>query len=321
MHNSTVKIASLAVVISCSSPLLFANENGVNPQAAAADTAKEPTFSDGSSLGPRWWTKNPLSLPKSSDSWLYHAELGINMNQTSGNIDLTAIKGKASLVLQKNNTTFTTRYSIETQDKEKKLTDVVITQDNRNFTQAIRHALTPRFSLAARYVVERNEDKYIADREMYYAGIRYALFNSDRQDLNVGLFYGPETTTKFYSEKISSIAKYWDFQQLPDYKSSALYFAADYDLNLTTNLTFSEFFEYMDFQEDRDFYFLRATSTLSYKLSKSVSLSLSHIYNYDANPFVAYTQWYMNNLKANGRPYGAMETTDQTTHLMINFSI
>lgn len=286
--------------------------------AAKADIP-ESGWSNGAFLGPRWWLKNPKKLKSVPNLWLYHGELSYAYGEQTGNLDVTSHRGKADFYLRKGLLTSLTSYSINNRDTTIKLTDKDTSVKNSIFRQGFRYAVLDNTSAVLGFLREQNSSKYIDSRQVWYGGVRYVAINSEKHDLMLGLFYAPETETRYMSNKIQEVGRYKDFQDVEDYSSDSVYLAQRYEWQMTDVIGFSQSLDYMKFLEDSDYYFLKLNVKLDFKFNKNASFFVAYEQNYDNNSFIDALDQYLQQRTQEGKPSGEIETTDTSLNVGIKY--
>lgn len=314
-------------------PLLslgLALPNGANAEQKQAEKAgkkeaekieiPDTGWSNGSFLGPGWWNKNPKNFTAVPQLWLYHVDLSYAYSEQSGNTEAKSHRGDLDLYLRKDLLTSITSYHIGNKDTLLKLTDKETVIKDEEFRQGFRYALTHNMSAVVGYLWMKNSGKYIAERSVPYAGLRYVAVNTPQYGLILSGFYGYESKTSYMSYKIREKNQYKTFPDVPEYTSDTGYLSQQFEWNITDVITFSQRLDYMKFLEDSDFYAMKLNFKLDFKFSKNTSFFVSYRYDYDNNTFVEAVQDYIGKRLEAGKSAGDMETTDTSIDMGIKLS-
>lgn len=280
----------------------------------------ESGWSNGNFLGPHWWDKNPNKLKLVPQLWLYHLDLSYAYSEQTGNIDAKSHRGDVDLYLRKDLLTSITSYYIGNRKTVSKLTDKEITVQDEEFRQAFRYAFTDNMAAVLGFSSKKNSGKYIDQRTITYAGLRYLAINTPEYFLMFSAFYGPGSKTSYMSYKIREKKQYSNFPDVADYTSDMVYLAQRFDWIINDTTTFSQNLDYRKFLEDSEFYNLKLDFKLDFKFAKSTSFVVSYLIDYDNNSFVKFTKSYLDKRADAGKSSGDMKTTDTSFNVGIKFS-
>jgi len=280
----------------------------------------ESGWSNGSFLGPRWWEKNPINLKPVPHLWLYHVDLSYAYSEQSGNTEAKSHRGDLDLYLRKDLLTSITSYHIGNKDTLTVLTDKETVIRDEEFRQGFRYALTDNIAAVVGFLWMKNSGKYLEERTVPYAGLRYVAINTPQYGLILSGFYGYESKTSYMSYRIREKNQYKTFPDVPEYTSDTAYLSQRFDWDINDTTTFSQSIDYMRFLEDSKFYNLKLNFKLDFKFTKSTSFFISYLINYDNNSFVEFTKDYLDKRTEAGKSSGDMETTDTSLDVGIKFS-
>jgi putative salt-induced outer membrane protein YdiY len=136
-----------------------------------------------------WWEKNALKYSPLPEQWLYHIEGTLDYKHKSGNTQSDLYDGSLSFMVRKSRFTNTFSYLINkefTEQSSQPGAPVSRTDNDYRSTQdTLRCDLTDRLYAEGGYIWEKDTANYISDRDSYYAGIGYALIDTDHHLLDV----------------------------------------------------------------------------------------------------------------------------------------
>lgn len=171
------------------------------PVAAAPEPANPPTApvvaaqQDKPTLG-AWWEKSSLKYSPLPEQWLYHVEGTLDYKHKTGNTQSDLYNGSASLMVRKSRFTSTLTGIINKElTKQNPTPGSPVNKtdtDYRSIQEALRYDLTARLYTEGGYIWEQDTANYISDRDIYYAGIGYALVDTQKHFLDVFVAGGYE---------------------------------------------------------------------------------------------------------------------------------
>jgi len=275
-------------------------------------------ISNGEKLGP-WWLKNPKTYQPLPQPLLYHFNGRYSYAETSGNIDAEMHDGTVDLFLRKNLFTSSTMYKVQHHNMDFSLLAMGMKTTNHSFHQQFSFAVTDKLSAVAGLRWDRNNQKYLDKRLIYYGGLLFNLFDSPKFKVSLFGSYG-ETETAYMSEEVQNTFLYSDFPSVDDYDSDFAYFNQTLNWNITDTVTFSEQAHYGLFLENTDYYFVVTNFMLDFKITKNLSFFTLYEIHYDYSPFTESLDDYLDALEAEGRFVGEINTTDTTLSVGLNFN-
>ncbi len=255
---------------------------------------------DKSTLPKRWWVKNARSYPLQPD-WNTHLELRYGYSKMGGNLDGDSHEGELDLTLRRQYWTSLTRYDLRKSNATRKLNNLELATETQDFLQRLSYDLTPHFSAAAGLKWERNDIKYIDSRLSYFGGIKWAPLTGPNFNLDFGLNYGRENT-EFDVSGIQGIKAYSNFPPVDDLKTDGVFLMQSLKWQITTELTFTQGFNFMQYIKESDYYHWSGQARLNFKLTETLSVYASYRIAYEQSPLVDAVDSYLKTPAEQGGP-------------------
>jgi len=185
-----------------------------------------------------WWEKNSLKYSPLPEPWLFHIEGTLEYKHKSGNTESDLYNGSSSFMVRKSRFTNTLTYLINkefTKQSSQPGAPVSKTDDDyRSFQESLRYDLTDRLYTEGGYIWEKDTANYVSNRDSYYAGLGYALIDTDRHLLDILVAGGYEEEAYPGLVKVA--------MNIDHNSVTAGYFKEHYRWNITDRITFKETF-------------------------------------------------------------------------------
>lgn len=210
-----------------------AGETASKAAAPAGQPVAAPQAEQG--LG-AWWEKNSLTYGSLPERWLFHSEGTLDYKLKKGNTESEVYNGSASLMARKRRFTNTLFYAVDRETSEP--TPVAPTDntdtDYRSFQESLRYDLTAKLYGETGYMWEKDTANLVSSRDIFYAGLGYALL--DQGPLHLEIFLGGGSQEEKFPEAIR------DSLGITAEQVTAGYFREDFQWKISERITYKETF-------------------------------------------------------------------------------